>query len=818
MSKYVFKVDAKTNYDNFIFYKDYRISILKNNLIRIEKDNKKVFNDNPTQIVLFRNFPKVNYNYEISENEIIIKLDGYELYFNGVKEESYILYNKQKLFLNNNENLGGTFSTVDQMDGNVYKGSLDVMPETRKVGLGVLSKNGVSIIDDTNSYCFDENLIFTHKNNNELDIYIFFYFNKYREAMKLFYKLSGFPPKLPKFVFGNWWSRFYDYTDRSYIHLMDSFINDNIPLTVATIDMDWHYSVTNGRNMFNDLGISEDEFILEKYEDKDNKYICEFWKDKTDPWSRGWTGYTFNKKLFPDYKKFLNDLKKRNLRVTLNVHPRQGIAFYEDMYDRCATFMNFDTSNRENIPFDFTDNRNREMHFKEVLNPYERDGVDFWWIDWQQGEKSRLPGLTPLWLCNHYFYLDNTTNHNRGVILSRFAGIGGHRYPLGFSGDTFQTFDSLRYLIKTTSQASNVGYSYWSHDIGGFMGGTKDGDLFFKFVQFGVFSPILRLHSECNETYSKEPRYYLKGYNELINKYLRFRHKMIPYIYSNSIKNHKLGTALLEPIYYYYPNDERSYKFSDSQYFFSKDLLVAPFSTRKDENDDNSIEVFFPKGNYYDLKYGYKYKGNKIKKITRELGDMPVFIKEGAFFILDSNNFGNDLSNPLNIDVITTFGNGKYKFYEDDDYSHQLVTTFKNLFVDKEHAKIEINIRGSKKVYQKDRVYNFKILNVYSVNDISIDNGEIYDVYTEGDCLEFKVKNLPYNQKVIISYSFNYQDDLFIKRRNILERLLHLDDNNLMRNRIYQKLAKASNVFELRKIINDSELLFISKEKLLEML
>lgn len=131
-------------------------------------------------------------------------------------------------------------------------------------------------------------------------------------------------------------------------------------------------------------------------------------------------------------------------------------------------------------------------------------GVDFWWIDWQQGTKSKMKGLDPLWLLNHYHMLDINRDGNNSVILSRYAGMGSHRYPLGFSGDTVVCWKSLDFQPYFTALASNAGYTWWSHDIGGHMFGKGDNELYLRWLQFGVFSPINRLHSS-NKGMSKEP-------------------------------------------------------------------------------------------------------------------------------------------------------------------------------------------------------------------------------------------------------------------------------------------------------------------------
>jgi alpha-glucosidase (family GH31 glycosyl hydrolase) len=144
--------------------------------------------------------------------------------------------------------------------------------------------------------------------------------------------------------------------------------------------------------------------------------------------------------------------------------------------------------------------------------------------------------------------------------------------------------------------ASNIGFPYWSHDIGGHQQGEKNGDLYLKFVQFAVFSPILRLHCSSEEMLSKDPDLFLGGYGELVKKYLRLRHQLIPFLDSENQKIHTSGIPLLRPLYYAYPNDRQAYAFADREYFFGPDLLVAPLRTSEEAEGFTSERIFLPQG------------------------------------------------------------------------------------------------------------------------------------------------------------------------------------------------------------------------------
>ena len=118
-----------------------------------------------------------------------------------------------------------------------------------------------------------------------------------------------------------------------------------------------------------------------------------------DPkYGSGWTGYTWNKELFPDPKRFLDGLHKRGMRTTLNVHPADGVQGCEEMYEDMAKAMGVDYENEDPVVCDPASPKFIEAYFKYLHHPREEEGVDFWWIDWQQGSNCKIEGLDPLWI------------------------------------------------------------------------------------------------------------------------------------------------------------------------------------------------------------------------------------------------------------------------------------------------------------------------------------------------------------------------------------------------------------------------------------
>lgn len=618
----------KTREEMVVRGEKYRISVLTERLIRLEYSKKGVFVDEKTQTIMNRDFETFRFRVEEKEDSLSIVTKYLRLIYD--KKE----FSGEGLKINVSGNFGTTSSVWHYGDKNEsLKGTvrtLDTIDGATELGEGVVSKKLWSFIDDSKSMLLVDDDFVIREDEEAIDIYFFGYGLDYKEALRDFYKLSGATPLLPRYSLGNWWSRYYKYTDESYLELLERFKREDIPFNVAVLDMDWHIT------------------------DVDSKY------------GTGWTGYTWNKEYFKEPEKFLKELHERGYKITLNVHPADGVRAFEDSYKEFAKFMGVNIKNEDPVLFDIADKKFREGYFKYVHHKLEKQGVDFWWIDWQQGENSGKKGLDPLWLLNHLHYKDIQRDKRRGLILSRYAGVGSHRYPLGFSGDTIITWDSLNFQPYFTATASNIGYSWWSHDIGGHMNGTRDDELFVRWVQFGVFSPIMRLHSTCNDFSGKEPWNYNDIANAIIKKYLRLRQRLIPYLYTMNLKTHKDALPLILPIYYLEADNEKAYNYPN-EYYFGEDLLVCPITEKGDELSKLSrVKAYLPKGYWVDIFTGIKYAGEREIEIYRSLDDIAVFARLGSILPLDARKSGNEIDNPNELDLHVFAGaDGSYFLAED---------------------------------------------------------------------------------------------------------------------------------------------------------
>lgn len=714
--KYAVKANGKAFEGNIVADGDIRITVITPQLIRIEKSRNGEFCDSPTQTVLFRYLGHIEFTQKKENGAIVIETSRCTFSVGKTGRLSSVKLADGRVVTDFRKgNLKGTRRTLDVTFGRV------------KLGDGIISRDGVAIMDDSDTLAFALDGTLVPRKAQESDAYIFAYGNEYRAALRDFYRITGETPLIPRFCLGNWWSRYWAYTQEEYLDLMDRFKEEKIPLTVACVDMDWHWTD-----------------VEKRFGDKVNDYpkpknpIAKITGCFLNP---GWTGYSWNTELFPDYRKFLEELHGRGLKVNLNIHPAQGVRFFEDMYADFAEFMGVDADKKEPVNFDFTDKKYIEGHFKFINEPLEKDGVDFWWPDWQQGNKSKVEGLDPLWLINHYYCLDREKNGLRPLTLSRFAGFGSHRYPLGFSGDAAVRWSVLDFQPYFTATASNAGYSWWSHDIGGHNFGRRDDELYLRWLQFGVFSPIMRFHSVKDPFMGKEPWKFSGAVEATAKSFLRLRHRMIPYTYSMNRKTQTEGAPLLAPMYYDYPEKCEAYEVPN-EYFFGTELIVAPVTERADKiTDTASVKVWLPEGRYTDVFTGRIYRGGKMFSMCRDTTQIPVLAKEGAIIPLDGRTDGNDCDLPEALEILVYRGNGHFTLYEDDGETLEyrngaFAETDMTVRETADEIVFEISpVRGDVSAVPAARNYKIVFCDVCTAKKAEVDGKSDAPTQTEKGCL-----------------------------------------------------------------------------------
>lgn len=679
MDQYKFPNDPVAESGSIIQGPKHRFTLINEFVIRYEWAEDGVFEDRPSTFAINRRFPTPE--HQIHETDDLLEIhtplchvsyDKKRFSTNGLTASFTSKTTKWGVEWRYGEdsglNLGGTARTLDGVDGRC------------DMGMGILSKDGHTALDDSGSMLFEKDgFVSPRRPGDRIDGYLFGYGHDFKGAMRAFYAISGHQPLIPRWALGNWWSRYYAYTTKEYLDLMDKFHERCIPLSVAVIDMDWHY--VEGDNVPH----------------------------------AGWTGYTWNKELFPDPKGFCDALHRRRLKTTLNDHPHSGIHHHEDMYEKLAEVLGHDSSRKGPILFDPTSPKFMHAYLNVLHRKLEDDGCDFWWIDWQQGPYSRIPGLDPLWLLNHFHYLDHEqqAKTSKPIIFSRYGGPGSHRYPVGFSGDTIVTWESLQFQPEFTATASNIGYGWWSHDIGGHMGGYSDDELSTRWVQLGVFSPLMRLHSTQSRWRSKEPWRYRKEHEEVMTSLLQFRHRLVPYLHSMNRLAALDDEPIVQPLYWRFPARDVAYK-KPNEYFFGTSLVVAPVVHPRDSRTNHaSVDVWVPPGRHIDIFTGVVYDGSRSLRMYRPLESIPVLAPEGSIVPLDGvATPKNGCPNPSVLEVLVVVGkDGSFTLYEDhgdDDVDQEAGQQrgSRDILIEYKQAEGRLNVSSS------DKSWTFKFLGV----------------------------------------------------------------------------------------------------------
>ncbi len=531
-------------------------------------------------------------------------------------------------------NLKGTARTLDGFDGDERAFGGGVSFGSRlELEDGLLATDGWTFIDDSDNYLFDDNpeweWVTERPKNGGQDWYFMAYGHDYKAALRDFTLFAGKIPLPPRFAFGFWWSRWWAYSDHELRAMLSNFERCRIPLDVLVVDMDWHH---------------------------------------TRAGQGGWTGWTWNEELFPDYRKFLEYVGGKGLKVTLNLHPSQGVRPFEAAYGAMAQDLGVDPATQKPLEWATSDKAFIESLFRRVLDPYREAGVGFWWLDWQQAiYDKRLTSLNNTWWLNYMFFSHMEKQAaERPLLYHRWGGLGNHRYQIGFAGDALISWKSLAFQPYFNTTASNVLYGYWSQDIGGFRGDRVDPELYVRWMQFGAYSPIMRTHSTKNENLNKELWSFESKYADALRRAIADRYAMAPYIYTMARKAHDEALPLCRPMYYDSPEAPEAYD-CRNQYMFGDALLVAPVVAPA-VRDLSTVEVWLPEGRWYEWATGTMLDGGRRIARRFTLEEYPVYAKAGAIVPLHAGETMNlrGLGEDMSVVVFPGGDSGEFMLYEDN--------------------------------------------------------------------------------------------------------------------------------------------------------
>lgn len=671
-----------------------RFTVIAPELVRMEYSKDAKFLDEPTLFAINRDAHTTEYNLMMENGKTIIETTRFKLTYapDGnifSPQNLQVEIKKAKEVVTwapgakSRGNLGGTIRTVDGVSKPVY------------LNEGVLSVDGWFFLDDTKRHIFTKDWVARNPRADDMDGYLFAYGIDYKAALRALTKISGDVPMPRKYVLGSWYSRYWPYTSQEYREIVNEFKQHDFPLDVMVMDMDWH-------------------------------------KD-------GWTGWSPNRKLLPDFEELLKFFHDKGIFVTLNLHPSDGVGPHEDMYDAFMKAMGKDTATKETIVYDAGDKKYLDTLFEYTHTPLEKLGVDFWWLDWQQYENTKsIVKLSNLSWLNHYYYTHTSKNNLRGQSFSRWGGWGDHRHPIHFSGDAHTDWPMLAFEVPLTATAGNMGCFFWSHDIGGHMG-PRNEETITRWVQFGAMSAALRLHSTRSADLDKRPWKYSKWAEDAMKVAYHVRSELFPYIYSSVWQSHKNSLPLTRPMYIEYPEDPRAYV-NAQQYMFGDAFIVASIVTPGlGPNKLATQSVWFPEGVWYNWFTGEKYVGPKETFVTADINEIPLFVKGGVPIPMQPYT-QRMTTTPLKELVIRVFPGEDGKtytttLYEDDGTTQDyLKGKYATMVISYTRNDNNINIavapaKGNYKGQFTTRSYVIELSNTMPVTNVKLDGKSINSNY-----------------------------------------------------------------------------------------
>lgn len=440
-----------------------------------------------------------------------------------------------------------------------------------------------------------------------------------KEACSKLTDLTGHAPKIPEWALGFWQSKLRYETQEQLLETARKYKELGVPISVIVADY-FH------------------------------------WTEQGD--------YKFDPQYWPDPKKMADELHEMGIKLMVSMWPtiNEKSENYEYMLDHNMLLRTASGSNRvfdfygPQAEIDATNPDTRKYVWDRLKENYLDKGVDLLWFDEAEpevhpehfdnlimyaGRGDEVALIYPYYYAKLVYDGMKEIGREDIITLTRAAYTGAQKYgALVWSGDIRSDFDSLTEQVKSGLNMSMCGIPWWNTDIGGFYGGDIESEefkeLIVRWFQYGVFSPVMRLHgSRDGADRSRDIKEPTGGDNEIwsfgeknlpiLAELIKLRYRLIPYITKQMDLASKEGIPVMRPMFLEYPEDEVCYETGD-QYLFGDDILFAPITKR----GQVVRKVYLPEGNWVLTKDKTLYTGKQWIEVKAELDEFIAFVKEDA--------------------------------------------------------------------------------------------------------------------------------------------------------------------------------------------
>ena len=610
-----------------IVYGDARFTVITSTLVRLEFSRDGQFINDRTYFAWHRHIKPPQFQVRKQASKLVIKTARMELIWRG-GNKGFTPHNLAIRF-RNGKKTWTTWHPGDKQTGNLggTRSSLDGCTGREPITNGVLSHSGWYLFRDSTPLLTDGKhpWIIVSRPSAEIADWYFFGYGQghYHTALRDLTTISGRVPIPPRYMLGSWRSRYHSFTAKEFQQLVLEYNAHKIPLDVMVMDMGWH----------------------------------------TSP---HWGSYNWNRKFIPHPRKLLAWLHEQGLHVALNWHPQSGVGPWDSQFQAMCHAMGLNSATTKRVPFAPGSQKSMSNCYRLLLNPMERRGVDFWWLDWSWRDPY-VGWVNAL----DFWNIGRPATGNRGASFSRWGGWGDQRYPVFFSGDTTSRWRVLRFEIPFTVTAGNVGADYWSNDIGGFgVYYIPSAQLYTRWIQFGALSPIFRTHNTGATGDHRVPWYYGHRTLSAAGGAYRLRSKLFPYIYSCAYACWKNSLPLVRPLYLSYPAADQAYQ-HQQEYTFGSSLLVDPIVSRGiGKAWLGATDMWFPHGTWWSVLSNANVQHSGDQPVLASGDEIPVFVRGGVPLPMQSLKLRMAAKSPNPLVVCVYPGShGQFTLYEDDGTS-----------------------------------------------------------------------------------------------------------------------------------------------------
>ena len=481
--------------------------------------------------------------------------------------------------------------------------------------------------------------------------YFFIHGETVRDVIREYTHLTGRMELPPLWSIGYQQCRYSYYPDKEVLSVADTFREKDIP--ADTIVFDIHY--------------------MEKYKI-----------------------FTWSKRDFPDPKGLMSQLKEKGFNVVVMCDPgikvEEGYETYDDGIKKDVFIKYPDGQNYTGQVWpgwchfpDFTNPKTRAW-WKDHFKDYVALGVQGFWNDMNEiatwgnmlpeniemdfeGNKSTMRRGRNI----YGFQMARSTyegtkalmKNRRPFNLTRSGYSGIQRYAAVWTGDNVAYDEHMMLGVRIVNSMGISGIAFAGYDVGGFVG-NADSKLFARWVSIGALSPFFRGHSMINSRDS-EPWSYGEEVEQISRNYIKFRYKLLPYLYSLFYEASENGMPIQRSLAIDYPHDARVFDgHYHHQYLFGPFILVAPVESNKE-----FMKVLFPEGDvWYSVYNGHKHVANQEVIVECPLHRLPVYVKGGAIIPMQPvKSHTGEENDQLNLHVYAGLANSSFLFYEDDGNS-----------------------------------------------------------------------------------------------------------------------------------------------------